>query len=98
MIDYSRGKLYKIEPICEHPEGDIYIGSTTKKTLAERMANGVWCKFSSSQPKICCATKSFGAEAQHLLDQFNSCQTLGPAGSGVRFGNAQLRPVSISHE
>ena len=23
--DYSKGKIYKIEPICEHDEGDIYI-------------------------------------------------------------------------
>jgi hypothetical protein len=37
MTDYSKGKIYKIEPICEHEEGEIYIGSTTKSTLAQRM-------------------------------------------------------------
>jgi len=35
--DYSRGKIYKIEPVVEHDEGDIYIGSTTKKYLSQRM-------------------------------------------------------------
>ena len=35
--DYSKGKIYKIEPICEHDEGDIYIGSTTKTYLSQRM-------------------------------------------------------------
>ena len=36
--DYSQGKIYKIEPKSEHMEGDIYIGSTTKKYLSQRMA------------------------------------------------------------
>ena len=36
--DYSQGKIYKIEPTIEHDEGDIYIGSTTKKYLSQRMA------------------------------------------------------------
>lgn len=31
MPDYSQSKIYKIQPIIEHDEGDIYIGSTTKK-------------------------------------------------------------------
>jgi hypothetical protein len=37
MVNYSNGKIYKIEPIVEHPEEDIYIGSTTKKYLSQRM-------------------------------------------------------------
>jgi len=37
MTDYSKGKIYKIEPICEHEEGEIYIGSTTKNLLSQRM-------------------------------------------------------------
>lgn len=36
--DYSQGKIYKIEPIVIHDEGDIYIGSTSQKRLSERMA------------------------------------------------------------
>ena len=38
MKNYNNSKIYKIEPICEHNEGDIYIGSTTKKYLCERMS------------------------------------------------------------
>jgi hypothetical protein len=38
MPDYSKGKIYKIEPICDHEEHEIYIGSATKATLlAQRM-------------------------------------------------------------
>ena len=37
MVNYSKGKIYKIEPICDHDEGDIYIGSTTKQYLCQRM-------------------------------------------------------------
>ncbi len=36
--DYSNGKIYKIEPICEHDESDIYIGSTTQPLLSQRMS------------------------------------------------------------
>lgn len=35
--DYSKGKVYKIEPVIDHDEGDIYIGSTTKQYLSQRM-------------------------------------------------------------
>jgi hypothetical protein len=34
---YNSSKIYKIEPICDYEEGDIYIGSTTKNYLCERM-------------------------------------------------------------
>jgi adenylate kinase family enzyme len=34
--DYSNGKIYKIEPL-NGEEGDVYIGSTTKKYLSQRM-------------------------------------------------------------
>jgi hypothetical protein len=37
MVNYSNGKIYKIEPICEHDEGDVYFGSTTKNLLSQRM-------------------------------------------------------------
>ena len=36
-INYKNGKIYKIEPICDHDEGDVYIGSTTKEYLSQRM-------------------------------------------------------------
>lgn len=37
MVNYSNGKIYKIEPLVEHDEGDIYIGATTKQYLSQRM-------------------------------------------------------------
>ena len=37
MVNYQNGKVYKIEPVIEHEEGDIYIGSTTKAYLSQRM-------------------------------------------------------------
>jgi hypothetical protein len=35
--NYNLGKIYKIEPIIEHKEEDIYIGSTCKPLLSQRM-------------------------------------------------------------
>ena len=26
--DYANGRIYKIEPICEHDENEVYYGST----------------------------------------------------------------------
>ena len=37
--DFSKGKIYKIEPMCEYEEGDIYIGSTTQDLLCKRFRN-----------------------------------------------------------
>jgi len=37
MVNYQNGKIYKIEPNCDHEEGEIYIGSTAKKYLSQRM-------------------------------------------------------------
>ncbi len=37
MTNYNNGKIYKIEPTCAHDEGHIYIGSTTKQYLCQRM-------------------------------------------------------------
>ena len=39
MINYNNGKIYKIEPIVEHDEDEIYVGSTTKHYLSQRMVN-----------------------------------------------------------
>ena len=36
MTNYAESKVYKIEPICNHDEGEVYIGSTTKKYLSQR--------------------------------------------------------------
>ena len=37
--DFSQGKIYRIEPVCEYEEGDIYIGSTTQDLLCKRLRN-----------------------------------------------------------
>ena len=37
MVNYSKGKIYCIIPIVEHDEGDVYIGSTAKYYLSQRM-------------------------------------------------------------
>jgi len=38
MKNYNNSKIYKIQPTCEHDEGDIYIGSTNRQYLCQRMA------------------------------------------------------------
>jgi hypothetical protein len=38
-VDYNKGKVYMIEPIVEHDESDIYIGSTTEDYLSKRFNN-----------------------------------------------------------
>ena len=38
MIKYNKSKIYKIQPKGEFNEGEIYIGSTTKQYLSQRMA------------------------------------------------------------
>jgi len=43
MVNYNNGKIYKIEPKCDHPEEDIYIGSTTKQYLCQRMIAHKYC-------------------------------------------------------
>ena len=35
--DYAKGKIYMIEPVCEHDEGDVYYGSTIQEYLSSRM-------------------------------------------------------------
>ena len=37
MPNYQNSKIYQIIPVCEHEEGDVYIGATTRN-LSERMA------------------------------------------------------------
>ena len=37
MVNYNNGKIYKIAPVSGGEEGDIYVGSTTKQYLSQRM-------------------------------------------------------------
>ncbi len=38
MVNYSLGKVYKVEPMSGGEEGDVYIGSTALPRLSTRMA------------------------------------------------------------
>jgi len=38
-LNYSNAKIYKLEPLQEHEEHEIYIGSTCYKYLSESMRN-----------------------------------------------------------
>lgn len=38
MERYSNAKIYRIEPICEHEEDEVYIGSTCMKYLSQRFS------------------------------------------------------------
>ena len=37
MVNYNNGKVYMICPIVEYEEGEVYIGSTTKHYLCDRL-------------------------------------------------------------
>ena len=37
MVTYSKGKIYMICPNVEYEEGEVYIGSTTKHYLSDRL-------------------------------------------------------------
>ena len=39
MVNYNNGKIYMICPIVEYEEGEVYIGSTTKHYLSDRLYN-----------------------------------------------------------
>ena len=55
--DYSSSKIYKIQPKGEFDEGYIYIGSTTKKYLSQRMAAHKYeykCWLNGSRHKYSC--------------------------------------------
>ena len=39
MVNYNNGKIYAIRPVVDHEEGEVYIGSTTKYYLSDRMFN-----------------------------------------------------------
>ena len=57
MVDYSKSKIYKIYPICDHDEGDVYFGSTTQ-ALSKRMV-AHRCSFNKGNFKQCSSCKLF---------------------------------------
>jgi hypothetical protein len=42
MVNYNQTKVYRIFPTIPHDTADVYIGSTTKRYLCDRMAHHVW--------------------------------------------------------
>ena len=38
MVNYNKGKIYRIIPNCDHEPHEQYIGSTTKEYLSQRLA------------------------------------------------------------
>jgi hypothetical protein len=38
MVNYSNGKVYKVEPKCDHDEGEVYVGSTAEQYISRRFA------------------------------------------------------------
>ncbi len=72
MVNYSNGKIYKIEPIVDHEEGDIYVGSTTKQYLSQRMdthRRHFNCWKNGKLNKISCFDlfEKFGVENCHII-------------------------------
>ena len=67
MVNYGNGKIYKIEPIVDHEEEEIYIGSTTKQYLSQRMSNHresykIWLKTNTRKCTIYLLFDRYGAE------------------------------------
>lgn len=61
MVNYLYGKIYKIEPIVEHEEGDVYYGSTTKQYLSQRMDShrGLYNAWQNKKAKMCYSFRLF---------------------------------------
>jgi hypothetical protein len=67
MPDYANGKIYKIEPICDHELGEIYFGSTTRR-LCDRWGNH---KSAFKSNNNCCSSvvlfSKYGIESCNIL-------------------------------
>lgn len=72
-IDYSKSKIYMIEPICEYEEGDIYIGSTVRP-LSERMNQHRCSKQNICSSKLLFTKYGIGNCKIVLIENF-ACET-----------------------
>ena len=70
---YNNSKIYKIEPICEYEEGEIYIGSTCEKYLSNRMAG-----HRANYKRWLNGTEKTKCKAYDLFDKYgiDNCQIL----------------------
>ena len=64
MVNYSQGKIYKIEPICDCEEGDTYIGSTAQDKLCQRWRQH---KVPLNKTKCSILIEKYGAENCHIV-------------------------------
>ena len=67
---YKNGKVYKIEPIVDHDEGDIYIGSTCQPYLCSRMnqhRTNYKCKKNEKNCKVSLLFDKYGIENCNII-------------------------------
>ena len=71
MVNYQLGKIYKIEPITGGDDGDIYIGSTTKEWLSQRMSNHRYKFLKKDDKKHSTSSRylfeKYGSENLHII-------------------------------
>jgi hypothetical protein len=83
MVNYNNGKIYKIEAL-NGEEGDIYIGSTTKELLSQRMSKHrsdykCWLKAKSSKITSYILFEKYGVKNCKivLIENFNAMSSDG---------------------
>ena len=66
-----KGKIYIIKPKIEHTDGDVYIGSTSRKYLSQR-----WSQHRQTPISISKLTEKYGLDNLicELLEEYN-CET-----------------------
>ena len=67
MVNYGNGKIYKIECLSSTDENDIYIGSTMKEHLSQRMDTHrtnykQWLKGKGAHVTSCDLFEKYGLE------------------------------------
>ena len=72
MVNYNNGKIYKIEPVSGGEISDVYIGSTTKNRLCERMSchrSGYkrWKEEKSGYCSVYDLFEKYGVENCHIV-------------------------------
>ena len=78
--DYANGRIYKIEPICEHDENEVYYGSTCqilcKRMDRHRTAYKCWLNGSKTYTSSYILFEKYGVENCHIyLVELYPCET-----------------------
>ena len=76
-VDYSNGKIYRVEPICEHLENEVYYGSTSQARLCVRWAGHKRdYKYKHKTTLACILFDKFGVENCNItLVELFPCET-----------------------